>query len=109
MSVPTTEQYIVAKHDPDLLGRLIAKAELLKIDHPTDWVQQNLAALMQAEVAPGDTIVTVFAYAKTTRDAYIAATPPAPGANLGAVTDDHLATVIAAVQSDLANAGGTPS
>lgn len=109
MSTPTTEQYIGAKHDPDLLGRLIAKAELMKVDHPADWVQQNLSALMQVEVASGDTIVTVFASAKATRDAYIAATPPAPGANLGAVTDDHLATVITAVQGDLASAGGTPS
>lgn len=102
MTTPTTEQYIVAKHDTDLLARLIAKAELLQVPDPSDWVYQNLTALMQAPITESDTIVTVFAYAKTTRDSYIAATPPAPGANLGAVTDDHLTTVIQKVQQDLA-------
>lgn len=97
MSTPTTEQYIAAKHDNDLLARLIAKAELMKVDHPADWVQTNLIALMQAEITETDTIVTVFAYAKEVRDAYVAATPPAPGANLGAVTDSHLETAITAV------------
>lgn len=97
MPEPTTEQYIAAKHDNDLLARLIAKAELMKIEHPADWVQTNLIPLMQTQIAADNTIVTVYAYAKESRESYIAATPPAPGANLGAVTDVHLETAINAV------------
>jgi len=95
--MPTTQQYISAKQDSDLLMRLIAQAEMMKIPSPAEWVQQHLSDLMQAELGPYDTIVSVYAYAKETREAHIAATPPAPGANLGAVTDTHLETAINAV------------
>lgn len=102
--MPTTQQYILAKHDSDLISRLTAQAEMMKVPDPSNWVLTHLTELMQAPVGPSDTIVTVFAYAKEVRDAYVAATPPAPGANLGAVTDGHLETAITAVL----NAPATP-
>ena len=97
--MPTTQQYIAAKGDPDLLARLIAKAEMLGISDPSGWVQAHLTAIMQQSIGEDSTIVTVHAYAKGARDEYLAAIPPAPGADLGAVTDAHLETAIQAVQN----------
>ncbi|WNO27805.1 hypothetical protein SEA_HUWBERT_54 [Microbacterium phage Huwbert] len=97
----TTEQHMRARGDQDLLNRFIAKAEMMGLENPYNFIQSNMAALISAEVAEGQTVSNVYAYAAETRDAYIEATPPLPGANMGAVTDTHLETAIAAVQEQM--------
>lgn len=92
-----TNQFISTKSDPDLLQRLIAAAEMKQIPDAAIWVQQNMALLISEDVQDGQTIADVYSYAKEVRDQHIATTPPAPGANLGAVTDAHMNTAIDAI------------
>lgn len=99
--MPNTQEYITAKGDSDLLSRLIARAEMMNVDDPANWVQINMSKLIQASIAgPDDTIVSVFSFAKQHREDYIAAIPPAPGADLAAVTDAHLTAAINAVRGE---------
>lgn len=98
----TTEQHINARNDNELLQRFIAKAEMLGVDNPSGWIQSNMPHLINATVAEGQKVSDIFAYAHETRQAYIAATPPLPGANMGAVTDEHLQAAIEAVQANQA-------
>lgn len=93
----TTAQFIAAEGDGDLLGRFIAKAKLMGVDNPQSLIQGNYAKLLTTVVAEGQTVVDVYAYASTSREQYIAAIPPAPGVNPGAVTDAYLETAINAV------------
>lgn len=93
----STTQHINARNDPDLLDRFIAAAEQAHIDNASAWVQANMGRLVTATVADTQTVADVHAYADETRDAYIAATPARPGANLGAVTDAYLAAAIASI------------
>lgn len=95
--MPTTQQYITAKNDSDLISRLIAQAEMMKIPGASDFVNTHLTELLQVPLGETDTIVSVHAYADGVRKAYVAATPPPPGLNLGAVTDEHMATALSAV------------
>ncbi|MFD4957154.1 hypothetical protein [Microbacterium sp. NPDC058389] len=96
----TTTQHINARSDVDLQERFIAVAEQRGIGGARQWVQQNMGQLVTAEVDGAQTVADVHAYAKETRDQYIAATAPPPGLNLGAVTDTHLATAITAVHGE---------
>ncbi|WNN95017.1 hypothetical protein SEA_MAGRITTE_40 [Microbacterium phage Magritte] len=96
----TTEQHMRARGDQDLLNRFIAKAEMMGIDNASGFVQSNMPSLIRQVVADNQTVSDVYSYAAEVRDNYVEATPPLPGANLGAVTDDHLATALNAVLPD---------
>lgn len=93
----TTEQHMRARGDQDLLNRFIAKAEMMGIDNASGFVQGNIPELIRQVVADGQTVSDVYSYAAETRDNYVEATPPLPGSNMGAVTDEHLATALTAV------------
>ncbi|MFF7293234.1 hypothetical protein ACFY9N_11955 [Microbacterium sp. NPDC008134] len=93
----TTTQHINARNDPDLLDRFIAAAEQAHVDDASRWVQANMGRLVTIDVADGQSVADVHAYAHDIREQHIAATPPRPGANLGAVTDAQLAAAIAVV------------
>ena len=95
----TTTQHIRAKSDIDLLQRFIAKAEMMGQDNPAGWVQNNLARLITQTAEGTQTVADVYAYADSVREEYIKNTPPAPGANLGAVTDAHMQSAIEAVRA----------
>ena len=93
----TTADHIDANSDPDLLARFIARAEQLRIPNAMVWVQSRMDKLITEPVDSGQTVTDVYAYAANVRKAYIEATPPRPGENLGAVTDLHLETAINAL------------
>lgn len=86
-----------ARGDQDLMNRFIAKAEMMGIDNASGFVLSNMPGLIRQVVADGQTVSDVYSYAAEVRDTYVADTPPLPGANLGAVTDDHLTTALTAV------------
>lgn len=92
--MPTTTQHINAKNDQDLLARFVAQAEMLNIPNAAGWVYDNLSGLISADVSSGQTVADVHAYASEVRANYVAATPPLPGKNLGAVTDTNLSVAI---------------
>ena len=93
----TTAQHIEARNDEDLKERLVAAAEQASVDNAELWVSQNIGRLISTPVDGASTITTVHAYAADVRRAAVAALPPAPGLNPGAVTDTHLAAAIQAV------------
>lgn len=93
----TTAQHIAARNDKDLRERLVAAAEQAHIDSPENFVAMNIGRLISAKVDGDSTITTVHAYADDVRKAAVAALPPAPGLNPGAVTDTHLAAAVQAV------------
>lgn len=90
----TTAQHINAKSDQDLLERFVAAAEILGVPNAVGWVYENLSGLITAQVDGTQKVSDVHAYASEVRASYVAATPPLPGKNLGAVTDAHLTTAI---------------
>ncbi len=96
----TTTQHINARNDPDLLDRFVASAEQAGIEDASAWVQANMGRLVSQDAEAGQTVADVHAYARETRETYIAATPLRPGENLGAVTDTHLAAAITAIMPD---------
>lgn len=98
--MPTTAQHMNARSDVDLMARFTAMAEMMELPNPAGWVQVNMPKLITQEVENGQTITDVHAYADETRNNYIAATPPPPGLNPGAVLDSHLRTAIEALQSE---------
>lgn len=93
----TTADHIAARSDPDLLARFVARAEQLGVERASDWVQARMGRLITSDVAEGQTVTDVYAYAANVRNQYLANTPERPGANLGAVTDSHLETAIQAL------------
>ncbi len=98
----STAQHIAARSDADLLARFIAAAEMdgsLGTDDVSSWVQRNLGALITAPVDGTTTVTDVYAYALDVRNTALAALPPLPGINPGAVTDIHLATAIGVVKA----------
>lgn len=96
----TTTQHINARNDQDLMDRFVAAAEQHGIGGAAQWVQTNMGKLVNTTVEQGQSVADVHAYAKETRDRYVAATPEPPGRDLGAVTDTHLATAIQAVHGE---------
>lgn len=95
----TTTQHINARNDPDLLDRFIAAAEQADVADASRWVQANIGRLVAQDVDGTQVIADVHAYAHDVREAHLAATPPRPGQNLGAVTDTHLVTAINAIRN----------
>lgn len=93
----TTTDHINARGDFNLQDRFVAKAEQLNIPNASSWVLSHISKLVTEKVDGNQSITDVFAYASNVRKEYIAATPPEPGANLGAVTDSHLETAIQAL------------
>lgn len=96
----TSTQHINARNDPDLLDRFIAAAEQARVPDASAWCQARMGRLVTVTVASAQTVADVHAYAHETRAAYIAATPERPGANLGAVTDAHLAAAISSLRAE---------
>lgn len=100
-----TAQHMNARNDGDLMGRLIARAELMGLDNPSGFVQTNLVSLVIQPVADLNTspksIGDIHAYAYEVRENYIQNTPKPAGQDLAAVTDDHLEAAITAVKTAL--------
>lgn len=95
----TTAEHLAARRDSDLFERLVAAAELAGISDARAWVVENMGALITAPVDGDSTIASVYAYANSVYKEKVAALPPAPGLNAGAVTDTHLAAAVSNVLS----------
>jgi hypothetical protein len=93
----TSAEHMAARGDNDLLQRFAAVAEQEGMANAQSWVAQNMGQLVNQKVDGNQKVSDVFAYAANTRREYVEATPPMPGANLGAVTDDHIRTAVAAL------------
>lgn len=93
----TTADHISARGDTDLFARFVAKAEQLGLKDASTWVQARMGSLVTEKIDGNQTVTDVYAYAVNVRREYVEATPPLPGANLGAVTDPHLQTAIEAL------------
>lgn len=93
----TTAQHLAARNDQDLIDRLTARAEQSQVKNAAQWVEENLGALLTAQVASSSTIADIHGYAKNAYDQKVAALPPAPGKDPAAVTDEHISAAIAAV------------
>lgn len=98
----TTAQHIAARDDRDLVERLVAAAEIAGIPRADVWVTNNVGRLIAADVADGQTVADVHAYADTVRTQALANVPPPPGLDPAAVTDTHLATAVTTVRSETA-------
>lgn len=98
--MPSTAEHINARGDVDLQARLVAMAEMQDIPNPAGWVMANMPQLITQPVDGDQTITSVHAYASNARDTYIAATPPPPGMNPGAVLDAHLLTAITTLHAE---------
>lgn len=96
--MPSLDQHIAARRDPDLLARIVAAAERAGLAQPQAWAETHAGAIVAADVA-GSTLADVHAYAVATY-----APAPRPGEDATKVTDDQ---IIAAVQA-VATAQGTP-
>lgn len=87
----TLEEFIQAASDQNLRERFVAAAQEAGVLNPEIWVDSNRGELTRARVSDaGDataTIVSVYAYAW---NVYKQTLPKPPGANPGAVTDDHI-------------------
>jgi hypothetical protein len=95
--MPSTSDFLAATTDPDLIRRIQAAAQIAGIANADQWAQANLVAVCLHD-ANGSTIVDVYAYASDVRRQYVAATPPPPGLNPGAVTDPQLTAAIEALR-----------
>ena len=93
----TTADHIAARGDTDLYQRFVARAEQLGVENASSWVQSHMGQLVGQKVDGTQTVTDVYAYAANVRREYIAATPPRPGENMGAVTDTHLEVAINAL------------
>lgn len=93
----STNDYIAAQGDPDLLARFIAAAQMAGISGASNWVSTHYSELLNFHVSQDQTVADVYAYAKAVREQAVAALPLAPGENMAAVTDAYLASAIAAV------------
>ena len=83
-----------AAQDADLRDRMISAAAELGLQNPSSWVDQHARHLVTRPVAEGstDTITSVYAYARDTRQ-------PPPGLNPGAVLDDFIRHAVGSVAS----------
>lgn len=92
--MPTSAQIIAAYRDSDLLERITAIAAAEGIANPDQWVgmriRQIVAADLDGDGGASNSIASVYEYAVET-------TPPRPGANPAAVTDDHIRTALQCV------------
>ncbi len=86
----TTAQHIAARHDENLLVRLVAAAEQAHIPNPEAFIRTNIGRLISTEIAPGTTITSVHAYATSVYEAAVEALPVEPGRDPAAVTDLQL-------------------
>ena len=93
MATPTSESLINAAADTDLALRFVALGATL--GYTQGDIESNLRKLVAATVNDnGDTVASVYDYAYQTRKQALAAVPPNPGANLGAVTDDYIRSAL---------------
>jgi hypothetical protein len=95
--VDTTAQHIAARDDKALTARLIAVAEQAQIPNPDGFVAANVGRLVSTEISASTTLTTVHAYAAGQYQNAVAALPPLPGLDPGAVTDAQLAAAVQAV------------
>lgn len=94
MSKNTSASILAAANDRDLTERMVALASEAGVEYADGFVQQNRHRLAAAQVDEnGDTVASVYEYAVLTYKP-----TPTPGANLSAVTDDHLRAAIAALR-----------
>ena len=106
----TLAEFTAAATDPDLRARFIAAAQEAGIPNAEYWVEANRGNLTRASVGdPGDanaTVASVYAYAY---NVYRETVPPKPGANPGAVTDDHIRHAVGAVVTPPPPAADVPT
>lgn len=96
MSVPSAA-LIAAFADNDLYERFVALAATLGIT--PDQIADKRWQMVIADADDGgtDTIASVYDYAYDVRNQAVAALPPPPGQNPGAVTDQHILYALANV------------
>jgi hypothetical protein len=92
--LPTIAQHIAARDDTNLHARLIAAAEMTGVPGPTQWVAENVGALVNADI-DGTTLADVHAYAVTQQEP----PPLPPGANPTYVTDAQLIAAVQAIRT----------
>lgn len=106
----TLAEFTAAATDPDLRARFIAAAQEAGIPNAEYWVEANRGNLTRANVGdagdPAATVASVYAYAY---NVYRETVPPKPGANPGAVTDDHIRHAVAAVVTPPPPAADVPT
>ena len=90
----STADYRAARSDSELLSRFIAQAEMMGIPNAASVVQNNYMTLLNSDVANGSTIAYIYAYAHTSRENYIKATPPPAGVDPAGVLDSYLKTAL---------------
>lgn len=93
----STADFIAATTDTDLAARVRAAAQMAGVSNAEAWAAANLPAICMFATTAGP-IVDAYAYARNVRDQYMAATPPPPGVNPGAVTDAMLIEAVAALR-----------
>ena len=81
------------------MERFVAAAEQAGVPDAQRWVEFQIGQLVTIPVEGTQTVADVYAYASETRQQQVAALPPLPGLNPGAVTDAHLAAAIAVVNT----------
>ncbi|MBN9607864.1 MAG: hypothetical protein BGO26_06770 [Actinobacteria bacterium 69-20] len=93
----TSAALIAAFADNDLYERIVALAATVGVT-PDQVAQARWQMVIAAANDSGtDTIASVYDYAMETRAQAVAALPPAPGINPGAVTDAHILHALGAV------------
>lgn len=97
--MPTTAEHLAARSDADLRARLMASAEQAGIKDAEAWVSAHIGELITSPVSGDTTITSAYGYAMNVRNEKVAALPPAPGLDPGAVTDSHLSAAVAAVMA----------
>lgn len=85
----STAAFIACTSDADLIRRVQAVAQMAGVSNAESWATANLAAIC-LHAGAGGVIADSYAYALAVRDEHVAATPPPPGVNPAAVTDDML-------------------
>lgn len=96
MSVPSAA-LIAAFADNDLYERLVALGATLGLTPDQIAEKRWPLIIAQANNTGSDTIASVYDYAYEVRANAVAALPPAPGKNPGAVTDDHILYALGSV------------
>lgn len=90
----TLSQHISARNDADLLDRFTAAAEVAGIENPQGWAEAHRGELVAADVADGQNIADVYAYAVATY-----APTPRPGVDSSKVTDDLIVKAVSKVNT----------
>jgi len=96
MAKANSQQIILASNDAQLRERLISLAPQLGVRNPAYWVDLHMHEIVGEELPDGagtTTVATVLEYAHL-----VYKPTPLPGANMAAVTDDHIRAALQRVR-----------